>query len=242
MNTLGATIEFEDDLILAACEFRWSNDDKFALIEAIAICAANDLQYPKWVRAQINNAMTGIFEAVFPDEYLTGGRSGLGISHLPEGHEITEMRERFKATANVASRQLSLKLDRRNIIDTHIKAVRDYCLAELVGRFVDFDYRPTPRFSQSKSVTDELTDALNLSKSDWEERQNAKELIGPINGHTVLISTVEPICRMATFDVIDDAWDANKEFFLADRDANKEFFLADRIAKFEDDHGTHLGV
>jgi len=230
MSSPGTTVEFEDDLILAACEFRWSKGDKFALIEAISICAANDLHYPKWVRTQINDAMTGIFEAVFPDENLKGGRSGLGISHLPEGREITDLKERFNASGNKASRQLSLKLDRRNIIATHIKAVRDFYLAELVGRFVDFDYRPSPRLSQSKPVTEKLTVALNLSKSDWEVRQIAKEYIGPINGHTVIISTVEAICRMATFDVIDDAWDAYKDFFLADR-----------IAKFEDDHGTYLG-
>lgn len=79
MITSNSIIEYQDDLIFAACEFRWSKGDKFALIEAIAICAANDLQYPKWVRSQINLAMTGIFEAVFRDQNLTNGRPGLGI-------------------------------------------------------------------------------------------------------------------------------------------------------------------
>ena len=85
VNTPNTIIKYKDDLILSACEFRWSKGDKFALIEAIAICAANDLQCPKWVRSQIDVAMTGIFEAVYPDQDLKDRRSGLGISYLPEG-------------------------------------------------------------------------------------------------------------------------------------------------------------
>ena len=130
MNTPNNIIEYEDDLILSACEFRWSKGDKFALIEAIAICAANNLQYPNWVRSQIDVAMTGIFEAVFPGTPLQGGRPGLGISSLPDQAELLEMKDQFRASIKEANKLLSFKLDRRNIIDTHIKAVRDFHLAE----------------------------------------------------------------------------------------------------------------
>jgi hypothetical protein len=44
MNVPDTIIEYEESLIFAACEFRWLRGDKFALIEAVAICAANDLQ------------------------------------------------------------------------------------------------------------------------------------------------------------------------------------------------------
>lgn len=229
MITPNTIIEYQDDLIFAACEFRWSKGDKFALIEAIAICAANDLKYPKWVRSQIDVAMTGIFEAVFPGIQLQGGRQGLGISSLPDVPELLEMKTQFEASVKEASKLISFKLDRRNIVESHIKAVRDYNLGELIELFADFEYKPIPKFSPVTKIKKELEISLNLSKSVWQERVRADEEFGPINGRLIRISLIEPICRMATFDVIDDAWDAYKEFFLADR-----------IAKYEDDHDINL--
>lgn len=229
MNTSNSVVEFEDDLTLAACEFRWSKGDKFALIEAVAICAANDLQYPRWVRTQIDAAMTGLFEAVFPDGNLKDGRPGLGISNLPEGNELADMKTRFRNGVKDASKQLSLTLDRRSPVETHIKAVRNFYLAELVARFAEFQPLATAQFANVSRVKNELAGALFLTLTEWQDRVSAKNDFGPINEKTIPFHTVEPICRMATFDVIDDAWDKYKEFFLDDR-----------TAKFEDDHGVNL--
>ena len=57
MTEHGTVIEYKDPLVLAACELRWSEGAKFALIEAVAICAARELPYPDWVRQQIDMVM-----------------------------------------------------------------------------------------------------------------------------------------------------------------------------------------
>ena len=229
MNTPDSIIEYEESLIFAACEYRWSKGDKFALIEAIAMCAANDFPYPKWVRSQIDVAMTGIFEAVFPGIPLQGGRPGLGISSLPDGAELADLKCRFQASAKEASKLLSFKLDRRNIIDTHIKAVRDFQLAELVAMLAIFKVDPTPRFSNVTEVKRELSIALRHSSVEWSTIESGDSDLGQVGGRTLHAREIPAVCRMATVDVIDDAWDSYKEFFLEDR-----------TAKFEDDHGINL--
>jgi hypothetical protein len=229
MNTPKTIIKYEDDLIFAACEFRWSKGDKFALIEAIAICAANDLQYPHWVRAQINLAMTGIFEAVFPDEDLKGSRAGLGISYLSKSSELKDMKDQFKEALKAANKKLSLKSN-THVITTHINAVRDFQLAELVAALATFEIDPTPRFSDVDPVKKELSAALRHSREEWNAIETNNADLGQVKGKTLRANDIPAVCRMATFDVIDDAWDAYKEFFLDDR-----------TAKFEDDHGINLG-
>ncbi|MBT5250292.1 MAG: hypothetical protein HOL68_08855 [Bacteroidetes Order II. Incertae sedis bacterium] len=230
MNKPVTIVEHEDGLIFSACEFRWLKGDKFALIEAIAICAANDLEYPKWVRHQINTAMSGIFHAVFPDTTLEDGRPGLGISSLPDGPELSKMKDKFKAKAKDANKLLSLKLDRRNIVDTHIKAVRDFELAELICRVAKFAINPSPHFDGITNTRKDLAVALDLSPKDWQELETADGILSDINGQSIQIRSVPSICRMATLDVIDDAWDAYKEFFLEER-----------TERFEDTHGINLG-
>ena len=228
MNTT-TVIEYEDDLVLSACEFRWSKGDKFALIEAITICAANDLEYPKWVRSQIDVAMTGIFEAVFPDQDLTDGRPGLGISYLPEGSKLTDMKDHFKEAVKTADRNLCLKSD-THVLTTHINAVRDFHLAELTSMYADFKVDPSPRFVGVTPVQRDLASALNLTPDKWEELVADNAELAPVNGKEPKVRIIPPVCRLATVDVIKGAWNAYKEFFLADR-----------IAKFEDDHGINLG-
>ena len=229
MNAPNNIVEYEDDLILSACEFRWSKGDKFALIEGIAICAANDLEYPKWVRSQIDVAMTGIFEAVFPDQDLKDRRSGLGISYLLEGSKLTDMKDQFKEASKTAYRELCLKSD-THVLTTHINAVRDFYLADLVAKLATFEIDPAPRFSDVTEVKKKLEAPLRHSRAEWESIESDDGALGQINGKAIRARDVPAVCRMASFDVMDDAWDAYKEFLLADR-----------IAKFEDDHGTYLG-
>ncbi|MBT4038410.1 MAG: hypothetical protein HOE65_00060 [Rhodospirillales bacterium] len=229
MNDSSTIVEYEEGLILSACEFRWSKGDKFALIEAVAICAAQSLPYPKWVRSQIDTAMTGIFEAMFPDQDLSNGRAGLGISHLPDGTEKLDLKDRFSKSVKEASKILSLKSN-THVVDTHIKAVRDLELAELVFRVAKFAVKPSPHFDDITNTRDDLAAALRLSPDEWQELEIADDILADINGQSLRIRSVPPVCRMATVDVIDDAWDAYKEFFLEDR-----------TARFEDAHGITLG-
>ena len=229
MNAPNSIVEYKDDLILAACEFRWSKGDKFALIEAIAICAAHDLPYPTWVRSQIDSAMTGIFEAVFPGTSLQGGRPGLGILHLPEDSKLTDMKDQFKEALKTANRELCLKSN-THVLITHINAVRDFHLAELTSMYADFVVDPSPRFDGTTNVKRDLEGVLNLSRDEWEKLETSDAELGKVNGHVLRVRTTPPICRKATVDVIDTAWSAYNEFFLEDR-----------IAKFEAAHGINLG-
>ena len=70
-------IDLGEPLPLVGCSLRWLQGDKFALIEAIAICAARSLPYPEWVRAEIDKAMTSVFEAAFPGVDLTQDHPGM---------------------------------------------------------------------------------------------------------------------------------------------------------------------
>jgi hypothetical protein len=229
MNTAKTIIEYNDDLILSACEFRWSKGDKFALIEAVAICAAQALPYPQWVRSQIDTAMTGIFEAVFPYQGLMNSRTGLGISHLPDGTEKHGQKERFSKSIKEASKILSLKSN-THVIDTHLNAIRDFELSELVYRVAKFAINPSPHFDDITNTRNDLAAALRLSPDEWQVLEIADGILADINGQSLQIRSVPSVCRMATIDVIDDAWDAYKEFFLEDR-----------TARFEDAHGINLG-
>jgi hypothetical protein len=213
MNNPSNVVEYADDLIFAACEFRWEKGDKFALIEAIAICAANDREYPQWVRDQINAAMTGIFGAVFPDVSLVGGRKGLGISALIDTDRRLKMKAAFDRSTKSAKQLLSLSLDRKEIIGSHINAVRDFHLAELVERFADFKPNHKPQFQDTTKIMNDLAEALSLTVSDWEVCVDEDASFGPINGKTVKFSTVEPVCRTASFNILRDAWREYREFF-----------------------------
>ena len=228
MTDLSTVVDYKDDLILAGCEFRWSKGDKFALIEAIAICAARDLSYPKWVRTQIDAAMIGIFKSVFPDQNLEASYTGLGISYLPEGTELAELKDRFEHARREASKTLCLASN-VHVLQTHINAIRDFHLAELVGRLAVFVIDPSPQFKGVTKVKNDLYRALNLTRDRWEEVAAADGELAVINGQSLRIRAIPPICRMATFDVIDDAWDAYKEFILAER-----------ISLYEDTHGVNL--
>ena len=212
MITSNSIIEYQDDLIFAACEFRWSKGDKFALIEAIAICAANDLQYPKWVRSQINLAMTGIFEAVFREQNLTNGRPGLGISYLPEGPELADIKDRFTEAIKAANRTLCLKSD-THVLTAHINAVRDFHLAELVATLADFEIDPAPAFSDVTKLKHELAAVLRHPRPEWDAIESDDGDFGQIDGKILRARDIPAICRMASFDVIDDAWDGYKDFF-----------------------------
>jgi hypothetical protein len=228
MSSPDTIIEYEESLIFAACEFRWSKGDKFALIEAIAICAANDLQYPNWVRSRINTAMTGLFGAVFPGQDLTNGRPGLGISHLPEGRELADMKNRFKEALKTTNRTLCLKSD-THVLTTHINAVRDFHLAELVATFAGFEIDPRPTFSEVTNLKHELAAALRHTRLEWEDIESNNGDIGQIGEIKLRARDVPAVCRMATFHVIRDAWNTYKAYFLADKTAN-----------FQDVHGVNL--
>ena len=229
MTKSNTIIEYNDDLILSACEFRWLKGDKFALIEAVAICAANDLQYPKWVYSQINAAMTGIFEAVFPNQNLKDHRSGLGISHLPEDIELTNMKDEFKEALKTANKSLCLKSD-THVLTTHTIAIRDFHLAELVSMFADFIVNPSPRFDVTNNLKRDLEGALDISQNEWDELEVSDSELGEVNGHLLKAKETPSLCRKASFDIIGSAWETYKDFFLEDK-----------TTRFEYDHGINLG-
>jgi hypothetical protein len=229
MTKSNTIIEYNDDLILSACEFRWLKGDKFALIEAVAICAANDLQYPKWVYSQINAAMTGIFEAVYPNQNLKDRRPGVGISHLAVGSDFKNLKAEFKEALKTANKKLSLKSD-THILTTHTIAVRDFHLAELVSMLADFIVNPSPRFDVTNNLKRDLEGALGISQNEWDELEVSDSELGEVNGHLLKAQETPSLCRKASFDVIANAWETYKDFFLEDK-----------TAKFEYDHGINLG-
>ena len=218
-------IEIED-LDLVELKIRWEVGDKFALIETIAFCAAQDREYPKWVRSQIDDAMTTIFQAVFPKIDFKIMTPALARTPDPDEPKEAEQIKRFEAAAAEAAKMLCLKIDRDNPLATRKRAIRDFILAEMVAEYSNFQLVPMPKFSGVTKVMKDLVAALHLSQNDWAELVREDGVLPHlVNGKELRVRDIPSECRMATVDVIRNAWEKSKEALLALRvDEHEERF------------------
>ena len=208
-------IEIED-LDLMNLKFRWDLGDKFAFIEAITYCAAQDREYPKWVRAQIDDAMTTIFNSVFPNIDFKKEQASFTYSDaiIGDGQNFEKIaKDRFNKAASKAIKILCLKSDNTNIVSVRNRAVRNISLAELVAEYVEFQPKPDPTYKGATTVIRELAQAFDLSPKEWKERRDNAAAF-TINGHMLPISYVPPECRGASIDVIRKAWEEHKDTLL----------------------------
>ena len=202
------------DFDLVFLKGRWDEGDKFAFIEAIAYCAARGRDYPDWVRAQIDMAMTSVFVETFPEINLKDTFPQEAYRLNPTTAD-KDRKKKFEKVSAEAIKTLCLKLDRDHTLATRKRAIRDICLAGLVADYADICLKPEPNFKKVTIVKNDLVKALNLSPKEWAEAcENGAVLEHKINGHLLSIRQVPIECCPASFDMIDNAWDKHKDVLL----------------------------
>lgn len=206
------------DLDLMELSIRWEDGDKFALIEAVAYCAAKGREYPDWVRARIDEAMTSVFEAVFPNTDFKNKPSPAVLPPDTSGTVEREQLDRFKKAAAKAAKDLCLTVDRDNPLQIRKRVVRDYALAYLIAECSTFRPTPDPKFSGVEKSKSDLVNALNISPVEWAKLAKSKApLPQQVNNKNVRACDIPQECRMATSDIIRRAWEDHRKVFIAER-------------------------
>ncbi len=158
-------------LLLACCSADFHKfDDRFAIVEAIAICAEHGLGYPDWVKKEIDAAFLQFYRAVHPDADQRIGR-GPGREHrIPEAPvetvrhaERTRARQAFNEMLGLIPRGKSFVVQSRN---SH----RDRVLAVLVAEKSTFELEPEPHFSGVTKAVKELVHELSVRPPERSER------------------------------------------------------------------------
>jgi hypothetical protein len=151
---------------LGGLDLQWANGDKFALVEAVALCNANNWKYPDWVSKVIGKAMVDLYRAVYPDVDLV--RDFIGKKNLPEisSNEL-KLAERLKGERGRTLEALGLTIDRANAVQRRKETLRDMQLAELVAERCRFVLKPKPRFRGSNKAIPKLTDEFEKSEGNF---------------------------------------------------------------------------
>lgn len=130
---------------LLGLDWQWENGDKFALVEAVALCAANGWDYPKWVRGIIDGAMANLYRAVYPDVELDA--TSLRALPMPIDRTVEhDVANRLKRELAHSLDLLGLKIDRSNAIKRRRETLRNLHLAHAVGERCRFVDTPSPKF------------------------------------------------------------------------------------------------
>ena len=155
-----------DPIGLGGLDWQWEHGDKFALVEAIALCAANGWEYPEWVRKIVGEAMTNMYKAVYPEVDLNLSKPGR--KRLPEiGVDEGELAERLKRELAHSLELLGLTMERTNAVKRRKETLRDLYLADIVAGRCTFIREPKPVFKGvNKAIGDlavELEDGADPS-------------------------------------------------------------------------------
>jgi hypothetical protein len=236
-------VKFSEPIELAECELRWDEGkgDRFALIEAVAICAGRKWDYPGWVRQEIDQAYTSIFLSVFPGVDLSKPLPGaLGYSDAQGRDEKAVAAGFARAVAN-ARKQLCLSIDRQHVLQIRKRKIRDLYLATMVAELAEYKHTPRPRFVGVKQIIERLANALDMTPKQW-ARKHAEDAVlldlptrwsdplrsrrsqgrrprgtRAMNRVPVLIREFPPECRLASVDQIKRAWRRHRSELLKQR-------------------------
>ena len=165
MTKASQVVEYREPIALAGLEEQWNRGDRFALIEAVALCAENAWEYPAWVRQTIDTAMTNMYKAVYPDDDLnrmrSGRKKGSGI-----GLDVKKVAKRLQRERPQALDLLGLEIEKDNSVNIRRRILRDAYLAELVARRSGFVSSPEPHFKGVGKAQDDLALQLSLDPND----------------------------------------------------------------------------
>ena len=155
-----------DPIGLGGLDWQWEHGDKFALIEAVALCTANDWDYPEWVRNIIGQAMANMYQAVYPEVDLDlskPGRKRLPEARVDEGILALRLKKELAHSIDL----LGLTIERTNAVKRRKETLRDLYLADIVAGRCTFVREPEPKFKGvNKAIGDlavELEDGADPS-------------------------------------------------------------------------------
>jgi hypothetical protein len=155
MATENIIVTHSDPIGLGGLDWQWENGDKFALVEAIALCAANGWDYPDWVRNIIDQAMTNMYQAVYPEidlDLSKPRRKRLPETQVDEGILADRLKKELAHSLDL----LGLKMERTNAVKRRNETLRDLQLAEIVAGRCTFSREPKPAFKGVNKVIDSL--------------------------------------------------------------------------------------
>ena len=145
-------IEFSEPIALAGLDEQWKQGDRFALVEAVALCAQNDWEYPNWVREAIDEAMTNMFLAVYPkadlDRLRPGNKNTDGI-----GLDAKLLADRLEKERRQSLDLLGLEIERNNPVKLRKRILRDAQIAELVAGKTVTKKKPPRKSAVKKEMT-----------------------------------------------------------------------------------------
>lgn len=159
MTTKDTQVTHNDPIGLGGLDWQWAHDDKFALVEAVALCTANGWNYPEWVRKIIGEAMTNMYQAVYPDVDLDLSKPGR--KRLPE-MDIDEslLADELKRELAYSLDLLGFTMERTNAVRRRKITARDLYLADLVASRCTFVRKPEPKFKGVNKVIQNLAAEL----------------------------------------------------------------------------------
>jgi hypothetical protein len=229
------TVTFSEPIELAVCELRWDEGDHFALIEAVAICAGRQFDYPEWVRQQIDQAYTSIFLSVFTDVDLSKPLPGAWGYSDARSTDEKDVAARFARAVAKAKKLLCLSIDKRNVLQMRKQRIRDLHLPMMIAQLAKYKHKPTPRFVGVKQIIKSLAKALRLTPDDWAKMHAENAVLLNLNRSPVLVREFTPECRMATVDQIRRAWLRHRRELLAQE---AEAYEEERVAAIEEMRGA----
>ena len=190
-------VEFSEPLALAGLDEQWKKGDRLALVEAVALCAQNKWEYPRWVREVIDEAMTNMFLAVYPNADLDRLRSGKknldGISF-----DTKSLADRLEKERRYSLDLLGLEIEKDNAVNLRKRILRDAQIAELVARRCKFVREPIAQFTGVNSALEYLAEKLALDPDDQETEEHFPDE-----------------CWGSTSSVIKRAWEKHKDKLIS---------------------------
>jgi hypothetical protein len=209
--------EFSEEIELAGCELRWDQGDRFALIEAVAICAARQWDYPGWVRRRFDQAYTSIFLSVFPGVDLSKRLPGSLAYSDPQSSDEAAVERRFDRAVAGATKLLYLSIDRQKVLQKRKQTIRDLHFAMLVAELARYKHTPRPMFVNAGQIITRLAKALDLRPNQWATMNAENAVLLLQDGIPVRILDVPPEYRLASVDQIKRAWRRHESELLARR-------------------------
>ncbi len=188
-------VEFSEPIALAGLEEQWEKGDRFALVEAIALCSENGWDHPQWVTDLVNAAATTVFRAVYPNHNLdrVNPRDTRDQADLISARNVSERLE--KSRSDFLS-VFGLSTAKDNAVKIRDRLLRDAYLAEEVARRCSQAVNIGGAFKGINKAIEEVT----LIVVDDSERKEK--------------SALPAVCRGASTDVITRAWRKHSKAIL----------------------------
>lgn len=165
MNHTNTTVGYKDPIGLGGLDWQWKQSDKFALVEAVALCSANGWTYPEWVRNIIGEAMMNMFKAVHPDVDLDMSKPGR--RRLPGvGFDEKKQADRLKTELAHSLDLLGLAIEKTNAVRRRKITIRDLHLAEFIAGLCRFVREPNPKFKGVNKAIRKLAAELDYMDGD----------------------------------------------------------------------------